>query len=169
MPYSLVPLLRDVHAAPARHRRGFTLVEMLLVMAIIATIMALAVPALQQAIYQARVARAIGDIESVQIELMTWRANMDSLPESLAAVGRAGMVDPWGTPYQYLRIEVPGVANPPTGQARKDRFLVPLNSDFDLYSMGRDKSSAAPLNAKASRDDIIRALDGAFIGLAAKF
>ena len=68
------------------------------------------------------------------------------------------------------RIEIPGNKGPgPVGQARKDRFLVPLNSDFDLYSLGKDKSSAAPLNAKASRDDILRALDGGFIGVAAKF
>ena len=163
------PLDRDPQPAPARPRGGFTLIEMLLVMAIIATISALAVPALQQAVENARVARAIGDIESMQIELLTWRANMDSLPVSLAAIGRSGEVDPWGTPYQYLRLETPGDPNPSTAQARKDRFLVPLNSDFDLYSMGKDKSSVAPLNAKASRDDIVRALDGAFIGLAAKF
>ena len=68
------PLAGDPQPAPARLRRGFTLIEMLLVMAIIATISALAVPALQQAVENARVAKAIGDIESMQIELLTWRA-----------------------------------------------------------------------------------------------
>ena len=52
---------------------------------------------------------------------------------------------------------------------RKDRFLVPINSDFDLYSMGKDRISQIPLTAKASRDDIIRANDGAYIGLAYAF
>jgi general secretion pathway protein G len=50
-----------------------------------------------------------------------------------------------------------------------DRFLHPLNSDFDLYSMGKDGLSQAPITARASQDDIIRASDGGFIGLAAQF
>ena len=49
---------------------------------------------------------------------------------------------------------------------RKDRSLVPLNSTYDLYSMGKDGQSQPPLTAKASRDDIIRANDGSFYGIA---
>jgi general secretion pathway protein G len=52
---------------------------------------------------------------------------------------------------------------------RKDRFLVPINTDYDLYSMGKDGRSSPPLTAKASRDDIIRANDGAYIGLASNY
>ena len=52
---------------------------------------------------------------------------------------------------------------------RKDRFLVPLNTDYDLYSMGKDGESTAPLTARQSRDDIIRADNGGFIGLASEF
>ena len=40
-----------------------------------------------------------------------------------------------------------------------------MNSDFDLYSVGNDGDSESPLSAKASRDDIVRANNGAFIGL----
>jgi general secretion pathway protein G len=53
--------------------------------------------------------------------------------------------------------------------ARKDRFLVPINSDFDLYSMGPDGRTQATLNAPVSRDDVIRAANGAYYGLAEKF
>ena len=49
---------------------------------------------------------------------------------------------------------------------RKDKNLHQLNTDFDLYSSGKDRDSKRPLNAKASRDDIMRANNGAFIGLA---
>ena len=49
---------------------------------------------------------------------------------------------------------------------RKDKYLVPINSDFDLYSMGKDGQSAAALTAKISKDDIVRANDGQYIGLA---
>ena len=48
----------------------------------------------------------------------------------------------------------------------KDKSLHPLNSDYDLYSMGKDGASTGPLTAKASRDDVVRANDGRFIGLA---
>ena len=52
---------------------------------------------------------------------------------------------------------------------RKDHNLVPLNTDFDLYSMGPDGESASPLTAKASRDDIIRANNGSYIGTATNY
>jgi general secretion pathway protein G len=52
------------------------------------------------------------------------------------------------------------------GKVRKDRFLVPINSTYDLYSMGADGRSVGPLTAAMSRDDIIRANDGAYVGLA---
>jgi general secretion pathway protein G len=47
--------------------------------------------------------------------------------------------------------------------------VVPINSDYDLYSMGKDGESVPPLTARASRDDVIRANDGAYIGLASEF
>ncbi|HNS56268.1 MAG TPA: hypothetical protein PKO34_04360, partial [Smithellaceae bacterium] len=62
-----------------------------------------------------------------------------------------------------------GLGNKVAGSARKDRFLVPVNSDFDLYSMGPDGVSTLALTAKNSRDDIIRANDGAYIGTAAGY
>jgi general secretion pathway protein G len=43
---------------------------------------------------------------------------------------------------------------------------VPINSDFDLYSVGRDGQSAPALTARVSHDDVVRANDGGFIGLA---
>jgi hypothetical protein len=46
------------------------------------------------------------------------------------------------------------------------RNYVPINSECDLYSMGADRQTVAPLTAKASRDDVIMANDGAFFGLA---
>lgn len=150
--------------------RGWTLVELLLVLAIISTLATLGIPALERTLNLARIARAIGDIEALQIDIASFRAGADTLPTSLANIGRAGMLDPWGQPYQYLRIEIPGAKGKgPIGQARKDRFLVPLNSDYDLYSTGKNKTSVPPLSPAASRDDIIRANDGGFIGLAAKF
>ena len=65
-------------------------------------------------------------------------------------------------PNQYLNIAAAGPGN---GAVRKDGKLNPLNSDFDLYSVGADGESMGPLSAVKSRDDIVRANNGAFIGL----
>ena len=55
------------------------------------------------------------------------------------------------------------------GGARKDKFLVPLNSLYDLYSMGKDGESVPPLTAAQSWYDVIMANDGGFVGLAKNF
>jgi len=52
---------------------------------------------------------------------------------------------------------------------RKDKNLTPINTYYDLYSTGKDGLSVSPLTAKHSRDDIVRANDGGFIGLATDF
>lgn len=152
--------MREGHA----RRRGFTLIELLLVMVILGALAALAIPNLNRAVERARVARAIGDISALGQDLTEYFLNNDTYPASLVAIGRDGLLDPWGNPYQYLP-----VAGTPVGRLRKDRFLVPVNSDFDLYSMGPDGRSQPPLTAAASRDDIVRANDGGFIGIAEDF
>jgi general secretion pathway protein G len=146
-----------------RRPAGFTLVEMLLVVAIVGVLASMAIPMVQSAIDRAKVARAIGDIRAVQTEI----AGLDSLPESLAAIGRGGLLDPWGRPYVYLLLA--GASRGVIGQARKDRFLVPLNSDYDLYSAGADGESRPPITASPSRDDVLRANNGGFIGRASRY
>ena len=69
-----------------------------------------------------------------------------------------------GNPYEYLAF----VSDQP-GKVRKDHALHPLNSTYDLYSKGKDGASQAPLTAQASRDDVIRANDGSFFGLASTY
>lgn len=128
--------------------------------AILGTLSALAVPKLHDAVEKARVARAIGDIRSMQINL----DGRDSLPDDLAELGPIPL-DPWNRPYLFNKFEDKKV---PQG-ARRDRFLVPINSTYDLYSLGKDGNSNPSLNAKASQDDVIRANDGGFIGLGSRY
>jgi general secretion pathway protein G len=140
-------------------------VELLVAMAVVMTIMAIAIPNMLSALYQAKVARAVGDIYAIETDITGYDATNGNLPNTLADIGRGNMLDPWGNPYQYLNhTNMKG-----NGQARKDRFLVPLNSDYDLYSMGKDGKSSSPITAKDSQDDIIRASDGGYIGLASNF
>ena len=132
------------------------------VSAIVAALATLAVPRIQDSIEKAKVARAIGDIRSIASDLDA----QDTLPDNLSAIGRSGLEDPWGRGYVYLKFD--DGKKVPHG-ARRDRFLVPINSGYDLYSMGADGDTKAPLNAKASLDDVVRAMDGGFVGLASKF
>ncbi len=148
-------------------RLGFTLLELLLVLVIIGVLSSMASPSLHRAMEKARVARAIGDIKTIEIELLTFEAGEGTFPLTLASIGRSLLLDPWGNPYRYLPIR--GSDSKGKGAMRKDRFLVPINSDFDLYSTGPDGKTASPLTAQPSHDDIIRANDGGYIGEASGY
>src|SRR5262249_11165756 len=112
-----------------------------------------------------RIARAVGDIRTIGNDIYEYDIVTGNFPASLAVIGYDTHLDPWGNPYQYLNFDD---ANGHGGM-RKDRFLVPINSHFDLYSEGADGRSVAPLTAPQSQDDIIWANDGDFIGLASNF
>ena len=143
--------------------QGMGLIDLMLAVIIASLLMAVAVPAYDQFIDRARVARAIGDIGSISIATERFGIkNNGRLANSLNELLMGVPFDPWGAPYQYLNIVAAGPGN---GAFRKDGKLNPLNSDFDLYSAGSDGDSAGPLSAKPSRDDIVRANNGAFIGL----
>jgi general secretion pathway protein G len=168
---------------------GYTLIEILLVVTMVGLISAIAVPGYEAALEKARVVRAIGDIRTVQNELQAHQLVNGCYPGTLDEIGYGSMRDPWGSAYVYGPLEgAPagggkgggGKGGKPkcgacsgaclgTGQARKDRNLVPINSDFDFYSMGKDRQSVGPLTAKASQDDVVRASDGGFIGLGRDF
>jgi general secretion pathway protein G len=157
-------------ARPPRRRRllpgpsvaGFTLVEIALVVAIIATLAAIGIPTYVGYVEKARVIRCIAEIEGLSTSVDLYEQEKGALPDTLPDAGQPVLDDPWGNPYEYLPVTA-------VGKARKDKFLVPLNSDYDLYSVGKDGKSAPPLTAQASRDDVVRANDGAYIGLAANY
>ena len=152
----------DMKNAP----QGFTLIELVLTMIVAGMLAAIAVPVYNGVVQRARIAAAIGDMGEIHLALEKFLTSDNGpLPANLAAVGMDTKTDPWGNPYQYLNIEAG--ANP--GAVRKDRNLVPLNTDYDLYSKGKDGSSRPPLTARASRDDIVRAGNGAYFGLAEDF
>jgi len=145
--------------------RAFTLLELLIVMAIMITLAAMGIPAFADALDVAYVGRAIGDIRTLQTEITRYEVQLGKLPDLLQEVGVTDMLDPWGNPYQYLNFDnVSG-----QGQKKKDKFLVPLNSTYDLYSMGKDGVTSSALTANPSQDDIVRANDGAYVGLGSQY
>ena len=143
---------------------GFTLIEILTVVAIVGTLVAIAIPNFIAYREKAKITQAIVEIKQIEKQIIEFVLENDRLPNSLGELQLTGFNDPWGRPYRYLPI--PGT---PRGQLRKDRFLVPVNTDYDLYSMGPDGRSQPPFTAQASRDDIVRASNGAYVGLASNY
>jgi general secretion pathway protein G len=204
----------------------------MIAVAIAGILASLAGPTYTDFLYKARVARTVAELHGLAKELQGFALSTAQYPDTLAQIGRSTLLDPWGNPYQYTRINcdpvtighlnqpdppdkesdgriVPVTGPSPThetrvflavgypgdqelihlvaskgggssggggggstcgsGKPRKDHFLHPINSDFDIYSMGRDGDTVAPLTANKSHDDIIRANDGGFYGLAANF
>ena len=134
-------------------------------MAIIVTLAAIAVPTYSAYVDKARVIQAIAAIRQISNEITVYQVDAGALPASLDDVGYGTLLDPWGNPYQYVNIETAKGK----GGLRKDKSLVPINSDYDLYSMGKDGESKQSLAPPVSHDDIIRANDGGYIGLASMY
>ena len=160
-------------------RRGFTIIELMITMAIMAILAALASLLIAGYLERAKIVRAIADIHTIQNDITSFQiaedrnaggfwagiAHVFDFPaEVISEVDWDLHLDPWGHPYQYTNFDTA-----PKGKWRKDKFLVPINSAFDLWSMGPDGTSVPPLTAKTSKDDIIRANDGAFIGKASLY
>lgn len=143
---------------------GFTLIELVVAFAIIAILAAIAIPSFATYIETVRVKRCIAEIHTLELEITLYLQEKGHLPDSLADINRNTLMDPWGHPYGYLDISDGGVKG--KGKQRRYRNINPLNSDFDLYSVGKDGDTATQLNAKKSRDDVVRARDGALIDLA---
>ena len=151
-----------------RNCSGMTIIELLITIAIVATLAGIAAPIFGTYVDKARSQKAISDIRTtLQAGITMYEIANDNLPVSLADISRGGMLDPWGNTYQYLNLVAAGPGW--RGQARKDQLLNPLNSDYDLYSMGENVRSALPLNNRWARDDIVRANEGGYIGLASDF
>ncbi len=142
---------------------GFTIVELLGILTVVGILTAIGVTSTRGALDRGRNAQAIAEIMSLGLQIQEYRATYDSLPASLAGINRAGTKDPWGRAYVY------GRTADLVGKVRKDRFLNPLNSDFDLYSKGPDGESVGPLTDSRSFDDILRANDGGYVGLGAEY
>jgi len=142
--------------------RGFTLIEIMIVIAIIGCLSAIALPNYLKYKNNARIAVAVTDIRMIekQIALFVFD-NAGQLPNSLNDLTTIGAVkDPWGNPYQYL--------NTNGGKAkgmRKNMSDNPVNLDYDLYSLGKDGVSKPSFKTKDARDDVVRAYEGRYVGL----
>lgn len=142
--------------------KGFTLFEIMIVIAIIGTLSAIALPNYLKYKNKARVAAAAADVRIIekQISLYVFD-NAGQLPNNLSDLPNIGTLnDPWGNPYQYLKID----GGKPPG-LRKNMSDNPVNTDYDLYSLGKDGLSKPQFKFKDSQDDVVRAYEGRYVGL----
>lgn len=148
--------------------RGFTVVELVIVLAIAALVLAMTIPMVTRYIERGKINTAVSDLAEMSKAIRNYEKTRGTLPDSLDDPNlklSVSLTDPWGFAYQYYNLRTAHG----NGQARQDKILRPLNSDFDLYSIGPDGVTMASLAKPESRDDIVRARDGAFVGPASEF
>lgn len=131
---------REEKATFLRRNGGYTLIEIMLVLAIIAVLLGAGIYYMSGSLDTAKAQRVDADIQTITTQLRTYE--MQNLVMPTTAQGLQALVtepasepkprrwvqlftklpeDPWGTPYQYRN---PGVKNP---------------KGFDLYSLGPDR------------------------------
>ena len=128
----------QVRCRPGGLARAFTLIELLLVLVILATLAALVVPKFTRRSEQAKVTGARADIANIEVVLDAFEVDCGRYPTTQEGLGallneptglagwqgpylKRGMPkDPWGNPYVYRS---PGQHN---------------TNGCDLYSMGPD-------------------------------
>jgi general secretion pathway protein G len=218
---------------------GFTLLELVMVVAISAVLASVSISYFGGYLEKIRVMDVINEIHFIEKSIVTYERIRGRLPPSLADIGMDDLKDRWGNPYQYLRIqdsddvkggggnqgkgnddqEDDGVneyredndkagdqgkgkddgkddekgggqgngnnakeddvidedqeneANSGSqgkGKQRRDRFMNPVNTDYDLYSMGPDGETSTQFTSRKGRDDIVRANNGGYYGIASE-
>ena len=144
---------------------GFSIIELLIVIAIIGILFSIARPSQNTFQEQRNFNRAKQDILAIQKSIDHFHTINKRFPNSLEEIGLDRLTDPWGTPYHYQVVGFDDKQQAENG-VRRDKNLTPVNSDFDLYSAGKNKSTESPFTAKQSLDDIVRCDNGKYIGYA---
>ncbi|MFH1753707.1 MAG: type II secretion system major pseudopilin GspG [Candidatus Omnitrophota bacterium] len=117
--------------------RGFTLIELMLVVIIIGVLSAMVVPRLVGRSEQARTAAAIADIESnISVALDLYELDNGSYPPELDGLMRESSPTPpnWNGPYLKKK------PKDPWGEEYQYKFPAEHNKgSYDLWSYGKDR------------------------------
>ena len=159
-------------------QHGFTIFELLIALVIASILATFAIAAYgsskpdcdnpnarQGPHMRAKMAHVTGQLGEIHLAILRFELSFNRYPDSLAEIGFNQVEDPWGSPYQYLVVF--GLGN--KGPVRKDHNLHPVNSGYDLYSMGPDGVTSTPFTSNLGKDDIVLANDGDYFGLACQY
>lgn len=144
----------------AMQQRAFTLVELMLVVVAVALLTTMAMTSYEKFMDRARNAQAASDIREIDAMITRFYTQQSRYPLNLAEIG-VSKQDPWKINYVYLDFSTLSKDS----LKRKDGGLQPINSDYDLYSKGKDGISIIPINTGAGADDIVRGRNGNYVGL----
>ena len=151
---------------PGKQRcRAFTVIEIAVAVLVVGLAVMTFTPVALKMMDSAKTSTAEQEIIEMAADIDDFIEDNGRLPDSLEEVFGEVPVDPWGNPYQYLNFD----AIHGNGLKRKDKNLVPINTDYDFYSMGPDGKTSSALTAAISQDDIVRARDGSYVGLASEY
>jgi type II secretion system protein G len=142
---------------------GFTLVELIVVVAILGVLAGISIPAYSNYVNKAKIARAIGELATIDKDIQAYYIDKNIYPpdNDLSVVNRATLKDPWGQLYIYRRPAAPlelegGLLHQVLNPSR----------DYDLYSNGPNMLTTTPdCSTPACYDDIVRADDGSTFGV----
>lgn len=151
------------------HKTEFTLTKVVLAIIVMGVLASSAIPLHINFKEKARIELAKTELKIIEKKIINRVREKGKLPEDLSEIGLDKVIDPWGRPYKYLKIYGRYEVKYDQGKPRKNQSQKPINTDFDLYSVGRDGNSMAPLFERLSRDDIIRANNGAYMGLVSDY
>lgn len=144
---------------------GVSAYEFVLALCIIAILASIAVPAVNDhnRLNQVEIARK--DIVSIARQIDHFYEKHQHYPQSLGELN-IRIKDPWGNPYQYINLSQ---THSVRDSMRLDSRRRPVNSDYELFSLGADGRTQNLIQDLTSRDDIIRANNGKFMDLAEKY
>lgn len=145
-----------------KHSRGFTIAEFVITAMLATLLLTMMIPATLTMIDEAKDRKVVDDLQQMEDRIDAFHKANARYPLSLVEIYSSMPVDPWGNAYQYL--DIADAANIHRIKARMNKKEKYINDDYDLYSMGPDGRSEPPLTAESSRDDIIRANNGHFLG-----
>lgn len=145
--------------------RGFTLLEVMIVAVVASVLFCIAYATYGHWIERAQTAKAVADIGAIHMAVQRFDLNARRYPTGLGEVGLESLTDPWGNPYQFLSFD--GIDG--NGPKRKNKNLVPVNTSYDIYSMGPDGATSTPFTSSAGGDDIVMAGDGTYFGVAGDY
>jgi type IV pilus assembly protein PilE len=109
-------MMRSTLSPPRRHRRNaFTLIEMMVVMAVAAILVAVALPSFLDSMRKGRRAEAVTALAQVQQAQERWRANNPTYTITLSDLKGVNLDGAAKTPSGYYTVSLNDAAASPTG------------------------------------------------------